>query len=72
MYLRDNLQNKGGVIMSNFSLFIQLQVRLILVNNDIIIGTIIHNNDEILEILDSTSNKTCYIIKSAIVEIEKI
>lgn len=58
--------------MSNFSLFIQLQVRLILVNNDIIIGTIIHNNDEILEILDSTSNKTCYIIKSAIVEIEKI
>jgi hypothetical protein len=72
MYLRDNLQNKGGVIMSNFSLFIQLQVRLILVNNDIIIGTIIHNNDEILEILDSTSNKTRYIIKSAIVEIEKI
>lgn len=58
--------------MSNFSLFIQLQVRLILVNNDIIIGTIIHNNDEILEILDSTSNKTRYIIKSAIVEIEKI
>ena len=58
--------------MSNFSLFIQLQVRLILVNNDIIIGTIIRNNDEILEILDSTSNKTRYIIKSAIVEIEKI
>lgn len=58
--------------MSNFSLFIQLQVRLILVNNDIIIGTIIHNNDEILEILDSTSNKTRYIIKSAIIEIEKI
>ena len=58
--------------MSNFSLFIQLQVRLILVNNDIIIGTITHNNDEILEILDSTSNKTRYIIKSAIVEIEKI
>ncbi|WP_187106294.1 hypothetical protein [Fusobacterium polymorphum] len=58
--------------MSNFSLFIQSQVRLILVNNDIIIGTIIHNNDEILEILDSTSNKTRYIIKSAIVEIEKI
>lgn len=58
--------------MSNFSLFIQSQVRLILVNNDIIIGTIIHNNDEILEILDSTSNKTRYIIKSAIIEIEKI
>lgn len=58
--------------MSNFSLFIQSQVRLILVNNDIIIGTIIYNNDEILEILDSTSNKTRYIIKSAIVEIEKI